>query len=234
MVATQAKLSCGMGLYTPAEAALYAKLRTATFNRWFFGNNRGSAALNPRIQQNHGERVVTFWDLIQAVGVKRLRTGPEGSRITLDHIRAVVERCQERGLNYPLAQNHKLFWFSNRLILRTDRTAEGEYIGLIPGTDLHQLYANELIEPYLEEVCFGDDGMAETWTPLEHKGYEVVLSSKLRFGLPIIKPGCILVSALVDAVDAEGSIEAAAEAFETEAGAVRLALKYNEYLSSAA
>ena len=217
----------GTGLYTPQEAATFAKLRTETFNRWFFEEE---APLRPRIQPANGERLVTFWDLIQAVAVRNLRKSPKTSRISLQLIRTVVRECEEKGYEFPLAREHRLYWFSNRLILKTD---DDQYIGLKPGTDLNQLYNGIIIEPFLKEVQFIDK-LAHTWTPLESAHFSVNLNADRRFGMPIIEPGGILVSALTDAVESEGSIEAAADAFEIETEAVLLALKYHEYLASAA
>jgi uncharacterized protein (DUF433 family) len=236
MVRIQQEPQLGVGLYTPREAAVFAKLRTATFNRWFFGNARGEAALRPRFAPEGGEyedRVVTFWDLIQAVAVRTLRRSERGSRIRLHHIREVVEKCEDENINFPLARNHSLYWFSNRLILKID---EDRYIGLTSGLDKDQLYDGRIIEPFLQDVTFADDSdaMARRWIPLRDRKYEVSLDVDRRFGMPVIEPAGILVSALVDAVYAEGSIEGAADSFETETEAVRLALKYREYLSSAA
>jgi uncharacterized protein (DUF433 family) len=129
-----------------------------------------------------------------------------------------------------LARRHTLYWFSNRLILKLD---EERYIGLTPKIDKNQLYHGVIIEPFLDEVTFAEDNLAKRWIPLRSKKFEVSLASDRRFGMPTIDPCGILASSLVDAVQAEGSIESAADAFETEPEAVHLALKYAEYLSSA-
>lgn len=222
----------GTGLYTPREAALFAKLRTQTLNRWFFGNAHGGRALTPRLHAegvDREERVLTFEDLIQAVAVRNLRKSAVG-KIELPHIREVVDACENIGLYRPLAKEHTLYWYSNRLILLTET---GDYVGLKAGVDKSQFYAPSIIEPYLQEIKF-IDGLAHSWTPLESGDLSIRLDSDRRFGMPMVEPHGILVSALTDAVNAEGSIEAAAESFEIETAAVLLALKYQEYLMSAA
>lgn len=232
MVAPGTKPGLGMGLYTPGEAALYARLKPQTFNRWFFGQGSAQPVATPRIEDGgEANRVVTFWDLIQAVAIRNLRRDRKASRMSLQHIRSIVTRCEEMGVSFPFARRHTLYAYSDRLILRTE---DDQYVGIEPGVDVGQLYHFKIIEQFLEEIQFGGDRMARVWTPLASPKYEVSLNSDRRFGLPIIEPGGILVDALVQAVESEGSVDAAAEAFETKPEAVKLALKYQDYLDPAA
>ena len=231
MVASNTKEKFGIGLYTPSEAARFAKLRTQTINRWLFGDKKGEPALRPQLGAPRREdRVVTFWDMIQSVAVRQMRTSEKGERISLDHVRRVVDECESVDITYPLARRHTLFWFANRLILKIG----DDYYGTTSSIDKHQKYANPIIEPFLTEVDFGQDDLVTTWNPLEFKNYKISLSADRRFGMPTVEPVGVLASALVDAVASEGSIEAAAESFEVTSEAVRIALKYDEYLSSAA
>jgi uncharacterized protein (DUF433 family) len=232
MVATCETAGIGTGLYTPYEAARFAKLRPETFNRWFYGDNRGGRVLRPRFGTDREDRLITFVDLIQALTVRVLRTGPKASKITLQHIRDVVQECGNRNIQFPLAREHTLYWYSNRLILKTK---EDEYVGLTPAIDKDQIYSGHIIEPFLKEIQFGEqDKLAHVWTPLRWAQFTVELNDNRRFGMPTIEPGGILVSALVDAVESEGSEERAADAFDVRPEAVSLALKYQEYLQSAA
>jgi uncharacterized protein (DUF433 family) len=222
----------GIGLYTPREAAWLARVRTQTFNRWFFGDAHGSRVLDPRLESSPGDRVVTFWDLIQAVAVRTLRANVHGARLSLQHIRTVIKSAErDYSIKYPLARKHTLYVYSNRLILRIG----DEYIGIEPGVDKDQLYHHKIIAPFLEELEFDHDKMADQWTPLRSENYYISLDANRRFGMPIVEPSGLLVESLTDAVDAEGSIEAAADAFEVETEAVNLAVKYRyDYLPPAA
>ena len=220
-----------MGLYTAREAAFFAKLRPKTFNRWFFGDGSNKPVVVSRIESEPENRVVAFWDLIQAVTIRNLRQDPKAAKLSLQHIRDVVKECQDRGLTFPFARRHSLYVFSNRLILRVE---DGDYIGLAKGVDKNQLYHSQIIEPFLHELVWDQNKMAKVWTPLNFSKYRIDLNSERRFGLPIVEPGGILAESLADAAQSEGSIAAAAEAFETEEEAVTLALKYREYLSPAA
>ncbi|MEM8835094.1 MAG: hypothetical protein AAGD00_04660, partial [Planctomycetota bacterium] len=145
----------GIGLYSPREAARFARVRTQVFNRWFFGQS-GSSEPVLRAQlsdQSDEHRLVTFWDLVQAVGVRTLRHSELGARVPLQHIRRIARVAEkEYELEYPFARQHKLFVFNNRVILLTE---SGDYIGLDPNIDKDQLYEGKIILPYLEELDFG-------------------------------------------------------------------------------
>jgi len=187
--------------------------------------------LSPRFEgAPSSDRVVTFWDLIQAVAVRSLRFDPKAKKISLGHIRSVVAECEKRGIRYPLAADHTLYVFGSRLVLKT---SEGVYIGA-DGVDRDQMYAGQIVEPFLREISFDGERMAESWKPLESSRYQVLLDPMMRFGLPRVSPGNILVESLTQAVASEGGISEAARAFETLEEAVLLALKYQELLSSAA
>lgn len=231
MVATSKTDKLGIGLYTPSEAARFAKLRTQTINRWLFGDKKGEPALRPQLgESRQGDRVVTFCDMIQSVAVRQMRTSEKGQRISLDHVRRVVDECESAGITYPLARRHTLYWYSSRLILKIG----DDYYGTTTSVDKQQKYLNPIIEPFLTEVEFGQDDLVATWNPLEFQNYRISLSADRRFGMPTVEPVGVLASALVDAVESEGSIDAAAESFDVTCEAVRIALKYDEFLSSAA
>lgn len=226
----------GMGLYTPAEAARYVKVRPRSLKRWLWGDQSrdGRPVVAPELPVRDGEHVVTFHDLAQTLSIRSLRTKrPERDSISLQKIRQVVQMAtDEFDLSMPLARNHTLYAYADRLILRID----DNYIGLERGVDKHQLYHHVVIEPYLHEIKFHPEtGLANQWRPLTSGEFAVVLDPQRRFGHPIIEPSGLLVDRIVDTVLAEGSLQAAAEAHEIDIEAVRLALKYSEdYLAGIA
>jgi len=221
----------GEGIYTPSEAARMARMPTQMFNRWFYASADREPVLTPRFDDVAGERVVCFWDLIQAVGVRNLRTHRAGQKLSLQNIRQSIQIVKsEYEIDFPLARKHTLYVYANRLILRIG----DDYIGLDKKIDKDQLYHHAIIAPYMQEIQFDTKSMAQQWQPLESKHYSVQLRGDRRFGMPTIEPGGILVEALAEAAEAEGSIEAAAEAFDTKSEAVNLARKYQyDYLAIA-
>jgi hypothetical protein len=70
MVAAEELL--GIGLYSPLEAALYARVTTQLMNRWIFGNAQGQPVIEPQLD-DAAEKIVTFLDFVQALAIRRIR-----------------------------------------------------------------------------------------------------------------------------------------------------------------
>jgi uncharacterized protein (DUF433 family) len=194
--------------------------------RWLYDED---PVMTPRFES----RIVTFRDLIQVVAVRTLRRSEKGAKLTLQYIRDTVRSAErEHRIKYPLAREHTMYVYANRLILKV---GDHDYVGLQPGVDKDQLYHHRIIEPFLTEVRFDTEGVADQWTPLRSKNFWVSLDANRRFGMPIIEPLGMLVWPVADAVTSEGSIQAAADVFNVDVEAVELALKYRyDYLSPAA
>ena len=65
----------GIGIYTPEEAAFYARVKTQVLNRWLFGDGRGANVVKPERCGKDEDRIVTFLDLVQAIAIRRQTTG---------------------------------------------------------------------------------------------------------------------------------------------------------------
>lgn len=229
MVAKALEDKLGIGLYTPAEAARYARVPTQTLTRWLWGNAAGPAVVRPQLEGD--DKIVTFWDLIQMVAIRQLRQDNEGRRVPLQHIREVVDMAREDfNLPYPLARDHTIYVYDKRLLIQIG----DQLIGTKKGLDRGQHYEHKIMEPFLTELEFGKDDLAESYEPLTMGEKRVRLAKDRRFGQPVIEPYGILASTLVDAVVAEGSVDAAAAAYEVDPVAVRLAQKWElDYLGAA-
>ncbi|MFN7022685.1 MAG: hypothetical protein ACK4WH_15385, partial [Phycisphaerales bacterium] len=138
---------------------------------------------------------------------------------------------EEHIVKFPLARRHLLFYFDKSIFIKLD--GRDEIVGLTR-RDVGQHLLRPIVEPYLEEISFGEEGLAETWTPMSADGLSIRLDPKLRFGQPIVAPLNILASTLAEAVVAEGSIDAAAEAHGVDRKAVLLAVKYFDSLTGLA
>lgn len=219
----------GVGLYTAAEAARYVRARPEAITRWVHGNAKGERVVRPEFASAE-ERVITFVDMVQALSIRAVRT--QASRVPLPAIRDAVRMAEEEhGIEFPLARRHLLFYFDKSIFIKLD--GRDEIVGLTR-RDVGQHLLRPIVEPYLEEISFGEDGLAETWTPMSADGLSIRLDPKLRFGQPIVAPLNILASTLADAVVSEGSIEAAADAHGVERRAVLIALKYFDSLTGLA
>jgi uncharacterized protein (DUF433 family) len=77
-------------------------------------------------------------------------------------------------------------------------------------------------------------GLASEYTPLKDDGAKIVINPLIKFGAPIVKPCGYTVATLIDAYESEGSIEAAADAYEVTRSEVKLALSYDDVLAGIA
>lgn len=219
----------GVGLYTAAEAARYVRARPEAITRWVHGNTQGDRVVRPQFS-NTEDRLITFIDMVQALSIRAVRT--QASRIPLPTIREAVKKAEEiHGIQFLLARRHKLYYFEKSIFVELE--GSDEIVG-ITRQDVGQRLLRPIVEPFLDEIDFGKNGLAETWTPMSSDGLSIKLDPKLRFGQPIVAPLNILASTLADAVVAEGSIEAAADAHCVDRKAVVLALKYLDSLTGLA
>ncbi len=138
---------------------------------------------------------------------------------------------KKHGIKFPLARRHLLYYFDKSIFIKLH--GSDEIVGLTR-RDIGQHLLRPIVEPYMEEIVFGEDGLAEMWTPMSSDGLSIKLDPKSRFGQPIVAPLNILASTLADAVVAEGSIEAAADAHGVDRKAVLLAVKYFDSLTGLA
>jgi len=225
-VVSESNARLGIGLYTPSEAARLIRAHPQAIGRWLYSKTR-EPVFEPTLGRE--ERVITFLDLIQTLAIRAARQRPH--TVPLPKIREAIRTATEDfGLETPLAYKHKMFFFDGSIIIQLDRQFTG-----LTGRDRGQAMMPQIVEPFMDEIDWSDtDGLARIWTPRTLGGHSVVLDPKLRFGQPTIQPGGLLVEALADAAKAEGSVEAAAEAFEIDREAVVLATKYQDYLSGIA
>lgn len=218
----------GVGLYTAAEAARYVRARPEAISRWVHGNAKGERVVSPKLV-DADEQVITFIDMVQALSIRAVRT--QASRVPLPAIRAAVQMAETKyGIDFPLARRHLLYYFDKSIFIKLE--GQDEIVGLTRGDVGQRLFP--IVEPYLEEISFGEDGLAEVWKPMSSDDLFVKLDPKIRFGQPVIAPSNILASTLADAVVSEGSIEAAADAHGVDRKAVLLAVKYFDSLTGLA
>jgi uncharacterized protein (DUF433 family) len=219
----------GVGLYTAAEAARYVRARPEAIARWIHGNAKGERVVRPRFESDD-DPVITFVDMVQALSIRAIRT--QASRVPLPAIREAVALAeQEHAVDFPLARKHVLYYFDRAIFIRLGNS---DAIVGVSRRDVGQHLLTPIVEPYLEELSFDDEGLAETWTPMVGGDLSIKLDPMVRFGQPVVAPLNVLASTLADAVIAEGSIDAAAEAHGVDRGAVVLAVKYFDSLTGLA
>lgn len=230
MIATSALL--GKGLYSPAEAAIYARMRTQTLNRWLFGNNQGEPALVAQFPADKSDKVVTFLDFVQLLAVREIR---QKHKVPLKKIRQAVELAKAEGIPYPFAVHHKTFLFGDMA-----EEGHGEVVleiggKLIQASGKHrrQPVMPEVAELYMEDLYF-DPGadLASRYFPFGSAlNRSVVMNPRVQFGEPMVVSCGYTAEALFEAYRIEGGVEPAAKAFGVERSDVEASLKYFDLLS---
>jgi len=217
----------GKGLYTPREAALYARIKTQTMKRWVFGNNQGLPVVSAEsFEEMEGEPIVTFLDFVQALAIRAITTGPHGRRASLQKIREAVNTARDRyGVQYPFAQEHNTYLFGSEILIELK---EGDYRSLT-GKRKEQLFLRPVVELYKKRISFGADGYASEYCAWGSGNLKITMNPKVRFGEPLMPSG-YTAQALWEGVAAEGSVEDAKKVFGVSTEEIELAYAYFDHL----
>jgi hypothetical protein len=225
MVATAPKL--GVGLYTLAEAAFYARLNQNTLSRWLYGSSGGEAVLRP---EGSDERFVTFVDFIEAMAVRAIRLE---HKLKLDKVRQAVRvAANVYGVTHPLAQRHITYLFDNEIFIclpNTNTASPAERYFQASGKHKGVQLMKPIVEVYLDDIGFDPDGVARTFSIFERNKQRVLMDPKIHFGEPRVPSGYSFMT-LWEASTSEGSMEAAAKAYGVPVEEVALACHCYDHL----
>ncbi len=216
----------GIGMYTPSEAAMYARVKTQLISRWVHGSASGSAAFRAQLQDDES-KTVTFLDLIQAMAIRAIRT--QEHTVTLQAIRQAVDFAATQGIQYPFARKHTTYILGNKILIQT------------PGYDLleasgkHRGQANmrKIVEVYMQDVGFDADGLANRFTAFQEDGVKIILNPGYKFGEPTVHPSGHTAWTLWEACHSEGGIKEAAKAYGVKEKEVLVAYRYVETIRPA-
>ncbi len=227
----------GIGIYSPAEAAFYARVSRKMMSRWVFGIASGKPVIERQLRDS-SEKVVTFLDFVQTLAVREVRNR---RGVSLQRIRQGMDEARKRyGVEYPLACRHKIFVFGDhktrghgQIIIRRpddDDPDVDQYVQLT-GRERGNFLLGSVVEMFLENLRFDPEtGLAFEYSPMSEGDARIVLNPRRRFGEPIVDPGGYTAETLWDATNIEGGIEAAAQAYGVTVGEVRLANRYFDTL----
>lgn len=226
MIATQSKSWEQLGAYTPDQAARLLGVRPGMVQRWIYGDGLGSAALLAQFPDHVGE-LVTFIDFIQTMAIRDIR---QQKQLSLQKIRKTVEAAKKHGIDYPFARQHTTYVFNDDVVLRLNDDRLIQVTGKYKEQDL----IKPVVERYMEDLGFDDHGLASSYVPMQRGFRKVVYQPNINYGAPTIMPCRYTVSTLLDAVEAEGGIEQAANICDVNTEDVRLAVDYESKLRAAA
>ena len=212
----------GVGLYTCAEAGRLLRLPPARIARWLKGYSAKGEAYEalwaPQVELSEEGWFLGFRDLQEVrVAAAFIAAGlsPQRVRRAIGLARDVVDD------RWPLSTTR--FRTDGRSVFLQTIADDGEAQLL----DLFESqYAfREVIERSLSHLDYDAGGAPSRWWPAGRPA-SVVLDPHRSFGQPIEAESSIPVVALVSAVDAEGSIEAAARSFDVPRRIVTRALGF--------
>lgn len=238
MIATLRDL-LGVGIYSPDEAARYARVQTRTMQRWVFGDAAGDAVISSQLaKEGESEKLVTFLDFVQVLAIRQVRLRER--KFPLPRIRKACEiATNEYGIEYPLAaKNHRIFLFGPKdkpllcemvIHIGQDEFGKDRYLQL-GGRKSGNFVISEIAEPFMRRIRFGESKWAEEYTAFETEAGRIVMDPHKRFGEPFL-PSCgYTARALWEAYQAEGSEENAAAAYGVSLNDIRLSCEYFDHL----
>lgn len=212
------------GVYTPKQAATLLGISTRMVNRWAYGESGYCSAIIPQHKSLERE-LITFLDFVQMLAIRDIRAA---QAVSLQKIRKTVIKAREHGIMFPFATKHRTYVFRDDVVIRLD---SGQ---LLQATGKYRNHS--LIEPvvysYLKDLGFNNRGIANEYRPLRRKHRSVILAPNIHYGAPTVIPCHYTVSTLLQAVESEGSVEAAADACGINPVDVKLAIEYSEKIAA--
>jgi uncharacterized protein (DUF433 family) len=241
----EAERLLGIGLYTPSEAALYARVSTGLMTRWIHGNKQGSPVVEAQVPQTD-DKIVTFLDFVQALAIRRIRNERPG--ISLQKIRQAYFTAKETfKVDFPFALEATrigLFGPPDRperqevwLCIGEDEEEVQRYFQLTGKERKNQLIG-EVVRTYASRLLFDDTTkLAMKYfpfpiSPRTEVTNRIVMDPGVRFGEPYIESCGYTAQTLFDAYQSEGDIGRAAENYGVSPEEITLAIDYFDYLQA--
>lgn len=208
----------GSAVFTLREAARYSGENPANVRNWMRKKPlwRPDFAANDTIE-------MSFRDLASLRVVRGLRE----AGVSLQAIRKAIPRAADiLASERPLSSAR--FRTDGRAVFLEVAREDGdtELLELLSG----QLAFGKILDPFLLRFDFRDDQPERWW--IAGKRSRIVIEAKRGFGQPIDHESGVPARTLVEAVDAEGSVRAAARSYNVSEKAVRDAVKVERLLAA--
>lgn len=221
-----------MGLYPlPTVARLLGVDREAV-RRWAFGYTRRgrkySSAIQTDLPQEEGSQVLTFLELIELLHIRAfLDAGVSWAKVRDAAATAARLLADEP---HPFARRQ---WFADPAALYLKLgTASGDEC-LVEVAGHAQVALEPALRPYLQQIDFDVDGLAQRWYPLGLT-VPVVLDPLRGFGAPITDRSGISTEIIAAHHRAGDSVETIASWFQADVHEIAVALEYESQLAGAA
>lgn len=228
-------LQYGIGAYTLAEAGRLLNVSPTTLKRWLFGysydHHGPRTEQNPLWQPQYGrdqeEPLLGFRDLIEARVVRGLRSlgiGLPTIRQCLGRAADIVQDSHPFSTRRFKSDGRKIF-----LEITDSLNQAGPDSALIDLKSRQRVFQT-IVEPSFVDLSFDAD-VASRWWLLPNKR-TIVLDPERSFGQPIAAESGVPTARIVQAVEAEGSVDRVAQLFEIKPAIVRDALRFESLKAS--
>jgi uncharacterized protein (DUF433 family) len=178
-----------------------------------------------RPQFDDDEKRVTFLDFVQTLAIRSIRIA---HKVPLQKIREAVDRAsQHYQIDFPFARRHTTYLDGKEILI--DLPERGSLVEL-SGKTPHQTVMRPIVEVYMKDLGWGAGGLASNYKAFEWHQLAIMMNPRRRFGEPVVEACGHTARTLWEACTAEGSVEAAAEAYGVESDHVELAYRYFDLL----
>ncbi len=232
----------GVGVYSPIEAARYARTPTQRFRRWIYGTCKTESVFDPDIPREGCREIVTFLDFAQALSVQDIRLN---IGVPLQRIREAYEMARrDYGLNHPFAVKHGIFVFGNLKdpkhcvlgLYPDDEEVDQDFLGRkcvqLSGNKKGNFLISQVVQEFSQRLAYSTKGLADEYLAFERYGYRILMQPDCRFGKPYIEGLIYEAETLADAARAEGGASRAAKLYDVPLNAVRAAIAYMKQLET--
>jgi uncharacterized protein (DUF433 family) len=217
------------GLYPVPLAAKLLHERPATVQRWAFGYRRRGTRYVPAIRtelpEERGVRVLTFLELVELMFIQGfLRSGLSWPKV---REAARVAARLLKGEPHPFAMKR---WFVDPATIYLKLGKEhGEEI-LVEVAGHAQLAIEPALRPYLQQLDFDFQGLAQRWFPL---GFTtpVVVDPRRALGAPVTEKAGVPTEVVAALRCAGDSVSAIAAWYQMDESEVEAAVAFEEQLT---
>ncbi|MCP1754402.1 hypothetical protein [Bradyrhizobium elkanii] len=222
----------GVGLYTPAEAAVLTRVPSQKIRRWLRGHTIADKEYPALWASNLTELAdmealyLSFLDLVQLrVADAFIRAGLSAQKVR----RAIEYGAKIVSSDYPFA-NAKFRTDGKTVILHVlDEQGDEKLIDLFRHG---QYLMQKVIEPSLKGLEFEGEIAARWWPLGQARG--IVIDPNRQFGQPIDAATGVPTSVLANAAEVEGSAARAAKLFLVPLSSVSRSVAFEQQLAAAA
>jgi len=214
----------GLGLYTPAEAQRLTGIMSSKIIRWLRGHEVSGliyeALWRPQIDLQDGHVYLGFRDLMEV----RVANAFISRGLSAQKVRRAIQIAREMiGEERPLSTAR--FRTDGRTVFLQVLTEEGDnkLIDLFRS----QFSFREIIEQSLTNLELDDEGIPARWWPVG-RAKKILVDPARSFGQPIELESGVPALVLAAAAKAEGSVEAAARAWQVPIASIRRAIEFED------